>query len=83
MGHKHPLLTPQDVVSIVNKLGFTFKRQKGSHAHYECPADEEKGRVRAVVTIDMSVKEFSPELASSMIRQSLRSKKEFYAALER
>lgn len=82
MGRKYPPLTPGDVVRILEALGFAFKRQKASHAHYECPADEKTGRLRALVTVDMSVREFSRELVSSMIRQSLRTKKEFYGAID-
>ena len=80
MGRRYPPLTPRDVEIIVKRLGFTFKRQNGSHAHWERPADD-KGRTRAIVTIDMSIREFCRDLVNSMIRQSQHSKKEFYAAL--
>ena len=81
MGHKYPPLTPSDCVTIVESLGFSFKRQKGSHAHYERAADKKTGRVRAVVTIDMAVREFDDDLLASMCRQSQHTKKEWYAKL--
>lgn len=80
MGNR-PALTPSDCVKIVIALGFAFKRQTGSHRHYERQADAKKGRTRAVVTIDMAEKTFGDELLSSMCRQSQHTKKEWYAVL--
>ncbi len=34
---KLPLLTAKDVAKILKKLGFEFKRQKGSHMFFEHP----------------------------------------------
>ena len=78
---RFPPLTPAEVVAIVLALGFSFKKQTGSHAHYERPA--EKPRPRAVVTVDMSVRTFSVDLMQSMVRQSKSSRGEFYGATER
>jgi predicted RNA binding protein YcfA (HicA-like mRNA interferase family) len=83
MGRKNPPLKPSDCVTIVEALGFKFDRQKGSHAHYERAADPKTGRLRAVVTIDMSVDEFGPDLLASMCRQSQHTKKEWYAVFYR
>ena len=80
MDRRYPHLKPRDVVNILKNLGFSFKRQNGSHAHWERPADD-KGRLRALVMIDMSMREFCKDLIKSMIRQSGHSKKEFYEAL--
>ena len=34
---KVPLLTAREVAKILEKLGFVFKRQKGSHMFFEHP----------------------------------------------
>ena len=78
MGRRYPPLTPSEVVAIVEALGFTLKRQTGSHRHYERAADAQ--RPRSIVTVDMSVSDFWGELIKSMIRQSNFSREEFYGA---
>jgi predicted RNA binding protein YcfA (HicA-like mRNA interferase family) len=78
---KYPPLSPGEVVSIIKALGFTFKRQDGSHAHYELAAAA--GRERKLVTVDMSVSPFNEYLLKSMIRQSGFSREAFYGATEK
>lgn len=78
---KYPPLTPNEVVSIVKALAFTFKRQDGSHAHYELAAAD--GQERKLVTVDMSVSSFGDYLLKSMIRQSGFSREAFYGATEK
>jgi predicted RNA binding protein YcfA (HicA-like mRNA interferase family) len=34
MGHKYPLLKPEEIISALSKKGFVYKSQKGSHAKY-------------------------------------------------
>ena len=34
MDKKYPLLKPHEIISALNKVGFSFVRQKGSHAKY-------------------------------------------------
>ncbi|MEK6852946.1 MAG: type II toxin-antitoxin system HicA family toxin [Nanoarchaeota archaeon] len=34
---KLPLLTAKEVAKVLNKLGFEFKRQQGSHMFFEHP----------------------------------------------
>jgi predicted RNA binding protein YcfA (HicA-like mRNA interferase family) len=75
---RYPPLTPSEVVAILRALGFSLKRQDGSHAQYERGADGL--RERALVTVDMAVTEFWEELMRSMIRQSRFSREEFYGA---
>lgn len=79
--HKYPPLTPSEVITILEALGFTVKRQTGSHAHYERAPDE--NQVRRVVTVDTSVHEFWDELIKSMIRQSGFTREEFYGATKK
>lgn len=73
---KYPPLKPREVIANLEALDFTFKRQVGSHRHYEKPASE--GRERAVVTVDMAIDEFWEEIIKSMIRQSKHTRDEFY-----
>jgi predicted RNA binding protein YcfA (HicA-like mRNA interferase family) len=76
-----PPLTPSEVVAVLVALGFTFKRQEGSHAQYECPASAE--HPRSLVTVDMARGDFDEQLMRSMIRQSNRSRERFYGATKR
>jgi len=34
MGAKYPILKPREVIKVLEKVGFHFKSQKGSHAKY-------------------------------------------------
>ena len=78
---RYPPLTPTEVISILEALGFTFKRQDGSHKHYE--RAPEGNRKRSVVTVDVSVSSFDEYLLKSMIRQSTFGREEFYGATEK
>jgi predicted RNA binding protein YcfA (HicA-like mRNA interferase family) len=76
MGSKsYPPLKPTEVVSILTALGFTLKKQTGSHAQYEHGSGS-----RRVVTIDMAVDDFGIDLMQSMVRQSGVDRKRFYKA---
>lgn len=75
---KYPPLTPKEVILILDALGFAFKRQDGSHAHYERKAAQDTPR--RLVTVDMSHREFSERIIKSMIRQSGYSREKFYGA---
>jgi predicted RNA binding protein YcfA (HicA-like mRNA interferase family) len=77
---KYPPLSPSQVASILQALGFKLKRQHGSHQHYEGLAED--GKTRRIVTVDCSVDEFWEELMKSMIRQSGWERKKFYGATE-
>ena len=35
MGSKYPVLTPKEVITALQKLGFVFVKQKGSHMKYQ------------------------------------------------
>lgn len=35
MGSKYPVLTPKQITSALEKLGFVFVKQKGSHMKYQ------------------------------------------------
>jgi predicted RNA binding protein YcfA (HicA-like mRNA interferase family) len=34
MGHKYPILRPNEIISALSKKGFVYKSQKGSHSKY-------------------------------------------------
>jgi predicted RNA binding protein YcfA (HicA-like mRNA interferase family) len=76
-----PPLTPSEVVAILSALGFSFKRKEGSHAQWEHSGDET--HPRSVVTVDMHYRDFDEEMMRNMIRQSSRTKGEFYGATKR
>jgi predicted RNA binding protein YcfA (HicA-like mRNA interferase family) len=82
MGRKLPALKPAEVCRNLEGLGFKFKRQVGTHAHYERLADNKMQR--KVVTVDMGRKGgFSKDLMKSMIRQSGFSPEEFCSGMAR
>jgi len=80
MGKRYPPLDRAQVETILKHLGFSVKRQKGSHSQWE---GYTKGK-RRIVTVDhlKSRKEkYGPRLLQKMIEQSGLSKKEFYSHL--
>lgn len=34
MGSKYPVLRPSEIIKVLEKFGFVFKSQKGSHVKY-------------------------------------------------
>jgi predicted RNA binding protein YcfA (HicA-like mRNA interferase family) len=76
-----PPLKPSEVVVILTNLGFLFKRQEGSHAQYEHLADPK--HPRSLVSVDMHYREFDDQMMRNMIRQSNRTREEFYGATKR
>ena len=69
------------MIAIVQALGFRFKRQDGSHAHYEKLADATG--LRRLVTVDVSMREFREDIVKSMIRQCGVKREDFYCATKR
>jgi predicted RNA binding protein YcfA (HicA-like mRNA interferase family) len=76
---RFPPLRPREVIDILDALGFKFKRQSGSHAHYERLASATDTQ-RRIVTVDTSVGEFDDYLIKSMLRQSGETRERFYLA---
>ena len=81
MPKKYPTLTLSEVKTIATNLKFKFKHKEGSHAQWECDADDT--HPRTVMTIDEAEREFDDYLIKSMIRQSKRTREEFYGATKR
>lgn len=76
---RRPSLDVGDVRAILSNAGFEFKRQKGSHQHWE-------GYVRGqrrVVTVDANCAPFTTknDITKRMIQQSGLTKDEFYELL--
>ncbi len=40
MTPKQPTATAKDLVRVAERLGFVFRRQRGSHAIYVCQSDQ-------------------------------------------
>jgi predicted RNA binding protein YcfA (HicA-like mRNA interferase family) len=78
---KYPTLTPSEVQSILKRLGFTKDRKEGSHEQWECPRTDQ--HPRSVVTVDVGYPNFDDKRIKNMIRQSNRSREEFYGATKR
>jgi predicted RNA binding protein YcfA (HicA-like mRNA interferase family) len=80
MGNRFPSLDRAQVETILKNLGFTPKRQKGSHAQWEGYVKNK----RRIVTVDhyKSKKEkYGRKLLSKIYQQAGLSKKEFYSYL--
>jgi predicted RNA binding protein YcfA (HicA-like mRNA interferase family) len=75
---KHPPLTLSEVIAILRGLGFAEARREGSHAQYECR--ESKHYPRSIVTVDMGYRDFDESRIKTMIRQSNRTREQFYGA---
>lgn len=68
MGSKYPVLTPNEVIKVLEKFGFKFVSQKGSHKKYSngdkvviVPYHSEvaKGTLKSILTMaDISLEEF-------------------------
>ena len=76
MPKKYPPLTPKEVINILNKRGFKFVGQEGSHRQYDGIIKERKRKV----TVDMAEKDFDNFLMQNMIRQSGLTRDEFYCS---
>lgn len=60
MGSKYPVLTPNEVIKSLEKFGFSYVSQKGSHLKYRCgdrvviiPNHSEvaKGTLKSILTM--------------------------------
>ena len=67
-----------EVLTILQALGFSEARCKGSHAQYVRPACA--NMPKKVVTVALAVSEFAEFLMSSMVSQSGFTAKQFYGA---
>ena len=72
MGSKYPVLPPKEVIQALNKFGFEFVSQRGSHMKYTngnrtviVPNHTEiaKGTLKSILTMaDISLDDFLKEL---------------------
>ncbi|MBP9706777.1 MAG: type II toxin-antitoxin system HicA family toxin [Oligoflexales bacterium] len=70
---KYPPLKPRQVINVLQKNGFIFKRQIGSHQQYEAFVE---GKRRVVTVPDYS--ELDKSLLKSIFSQSGLDCKVFY-----
>ena len=75
---RYPPLTPSEVAAILKNLGFSKVRVESSHAHYERVACTRYPR--SIVTVDTNYREFDESRIKTMIRQSNRTREEFYGS---
>jgi predicted RNA binding protein YcfA (HicA-like mRNA interferase family) len=73
---KLPSLTGKDIISILKKLGFEIKRQKGSHVFLQHPDG------RATVVPIHSGETIGPGLMAKILRDLNMTKEEFYQLLK-
>ncbi|MDP3728853.1 MAG: type II toxin-antitoxin system HicA family toxin [bacterium] len=56
MSDKIPLLKAKDVAKVLEKLGFQFKRQKGSHMFFEHPDEDiDIGLLNKIIKQDLQI----------------------------
>jgi predicted RNA binding protein YcfA (HicA-like mRNA interferase family) len=73
---KLPSLTGKDILSILKKLGFEIKRQKGCHVFLQHPDG------RATVVPIHSGETIGPGLMAKILRDVNMTKEEFYQLLK-
>jgi predicted RNA binding protein YcfA (HicA-like mRNA interferase family) len=73
---KLPSLTGKDILSILKKLGFEIKRQKGGHVFLQHPDG------RATVVPIHSGETIGPGLMAKILRDLNMTKEEFYQLLK-
>ena len=73
---KLPSLTGKDIISILKKVGFEIKRQKGSHVFLQHPDG------RATVVPIHSGERIGPGLMAKILRDVNMTKEEFYQLLK-
>jgi predicted RNA binding protein YcfA (HicA-like mRNA interferase family) len=71
-----PSLTGKDIISILKKVGFEIKRQKGSHVFLQHPDG------RATVVPIHSGETIGPGLMAKILRDVNMTKEEFYQLLK-
>ncbi len=72
---KLPLLSGKELARVVEKLGFAFDHQRGSHAYYK----HSDGRI---VTVPMHAREeIGPGLLGKIIKKELGLTREEFEAL--
>ena len=67
---KLPRLTAKEVIKVLNKMGFKFERQKGSHMFFK----HEDGRTTVIP--NHPGEEIGPGLLNTIIKQELKMTRE-------
>ena len=69
---KLPAMTPRDVVRVLQRAGFVFHHQRGSHAYYHHAGDRTQW-----VTVPIHPGTLKPGTLHSIIRQSGLTRQQF------
>jgi predicted RNA binding protein YcfA (HicA-like mRNA interferase family) len=80
MGGKYRPLTCKEVKSILKKMGFVPRPQRGT-SHEQWVKYDDAGNLLAKVTVDCPKAPFSQDLITFMAMQAGVSKKDFYEHL--
>ncbi|MDI6631414.1 MAG: type II toxin-antitoxin system HicA family toxin [Bacillota bacterium] len=72
MSRKLPVVTAKEVVRVVERMGFVFDRQKGSHAVYYRHRDKR----RVIIPVHIG-KEIKPRTLSGIIKDMGLTVEEF------
>lgn len=75
MTEHFPAVTAREIVRALERLGFSFDRQHGSHAYYRHPVS------RRIVSVPMHSGDVKRGLVFGIQKQSGCSREEFIAAL--
>ena len=79
---KYPPLSVSEIVSILQRAGFSYKRSRGDHDYYEIQPTAQDPQ-RRLVTVDSGARQFDDFLLKSMIDQSGLSREAFYGATKK
>jgi predicted RNA binding protein YcfA (HicA-like mRNA interferase family) len=64
MTEKLPQATPNETIKTLEKFGFIFQRQRGSHATFRHPES------RRIITVPIHNKTLSPFFLNSLLKQA-------------
>ncbi|HEX4149228.1 MAG TPA: type II toxin-antitoxin system HicA family toxin, partial [Pirellulales bacterium] len=73
---KLPSMTPREVIQVLQRAGFVFHHQRGSHAYYHHAGDRTQW-----VTVPIHPGTLKPGTLRSIIRQSGLTRQQFIALL--
>ena len=77
MTHQLPTITPKKLIRALEKAGFIFKRQTGSHRSYIHP-----DRAKKIVTVPFHKKDLKKGTLKSILHQADLTVEEFIKLLK-
>ena len=73
MGSKYPVLRPSEIISVLEKFGFVYKSQRGSHVKYAKASDDMPTRTAIIPKHD----EVAKGTLQSILEQAAISLEDF------